>query len=252
MLACVYDRVAANHETALVEQDLSAQQRAATSALLTAIIGIIALVVTAIGVWFVKRTLDATLEAVKDTSEATAAMKGANEIAIAAQRPWISLGVDITDIRVAGGALSVTFSAGCTNIGKMLARDFRCTVNCIAMGHDAQKIIEKSQVEWRSKSGPERSSVLVPGDQAKFGGTIHPHSTLVPWFGVGAIKYCYLVILVDAAYRFGDSDEVRYSQRAFAVSPANADILHWYQLPNVNRNTIAGLSVRRFGPSFAS
>jgi hypothetical protein len=89
---CIYERVKASQEQARGEQDLSAQQRAATAALAAAVVALITLVVTGIGVWFVKRTLDATLKAVEDTSEATEAMREANEIAKEAQAANLAIG----------------------------------------------------------------------------------------------------------------------------------------------------------------
>jgi hypothetical protein len=88
---CVNEKAETAAQAAHDRQDLSAQQRAASSALIAAIVGLLALIVTAIGVYFVKRTLDATLEAVADTGRATNAMLAANEIALRAQRPWLSL-----------------------------------------------------------------------------------------------------------------------------------------------------------------
>jgi hypothetical protein len=85
MFECIYKRVEASEETARTEQDLSAQQRAASAALAAAIVSFITLIVSGIGVWFVKRTLDATLEAVEDTGKATLAMEEANRIARFAQ-----------------------------------------------------------------------------------------------------------------------------------------------------------------------
>lgn len=78
---CVYEKVEASQETAYAKQDLTAQQRAADSALTSALIALLTLIATSIGVWFVKRTLDATLEAVKDTGEATNEMRRSNDIA---------------------------------------------------------------------------------------------------------------------------------------------------------------------------
>ena len=78
---CIYEKVHASQEQARGEEDLRAQQKAANSALLSAIISLLALIVTGAGVWFVKRTLAATLEAVKDTRKATVAVQEANEIA---------------------------------------------------------------------------------------------------------------------------------------------------------------------------
>jgi hypothetical protein len=78
---CIYEKVQASQEQARGEEDLRAQQKAANAALLSTITSFLALFVTGAGVWFVKRTLEATLEAVKDTRKATAAVQEANEIA---------------------------------------------------------------------------------------------------------------------------------------------------------------------------
>lgn len=78
---CIYEKVEASQEQARAEQDLSAQQRAADSALASAVIALLTLAISIVGVWFVKRTLDATLDAVQDTSRATAAMEAQNLLA---------------------------------------------------------------------------------------------------------------------------------------------------------------------------
>ena len=78
---CVYEKVETSQEQALNKQMLSAQLRAANSTLAGSLIAVIALFVTAAGVWLVKRTLDATWQAVEDTARATEAMLKQNEIA---------------------------------------------------------------------------------------------------------------------------------------------------------------------------
>lgn len=88
---CIYDKVETNEQASQAEQNLSAQQRAASSALSSAVISLFTLLVSIIGVWYVKRTLDATLKAVEDTSLATHAMGDANNIARTAQRAWIGI-----------------------------------------------------------------------------------------------------------------------------------------------------------------
>lgn len=89
VVECVYVHIQAAEETARAEQDLSAQQKSADSALASAIIAFLTLIVSGIGVWFVKRTLEATRDAITDTSKATAAMIRQNELTEALQRPYI-------------------------------------------------------------------------------------------------------------------------------------------------------------------
>jgi hypothetical protein len=88
---CIYEKVDASQEQARGEQDLTAQQRAASSALANAFVAFLTLILTGLGVWYVKRTLEATLKAVEDTSLATQAMQRQNKIAEAAQRPWLTV-----------------------------------------------------------------------------------------------------------------------------------------------------------------
>ena len=120
---CVYEKVEASENTAQTEQDLSAQQRAATSALASAIVALFTLVATIVGVWFVKRTLDATLEAVQDTSEATEAMRAANQIAHLGVRPWLKLeSLNVRSLVLIGDEAEFTIEALFRNIGKTPAK----------------------------------------------------------------------------------------------------------------------------------
>lgn len=78
---CIYKKAEAALEQARGEQDLSAQQKAANASLLGTIIAFFTLVLSGVGVWYVRGTLRATLKAVEDTSKATEAMIEANDIA---------------------------------------------------------------------------------------------------------------------------------------------------------------------------
>ena len=78
---CITDIVEAERESRRNESDLAAQWQAADWVLWAAIIAGAQLIATIAGLYFVKRTLDATLEAVEGTGKATAAMEEANRIA---------------------------------------------------------------------------------------------------------------------------------------------------------------------------
>lgn len=101
---CVYEKVEAGKEQAQAEQDLDAQQGMKFWAAVMAWLTALAVGITAIGVWFVKRTLDATLEAVEDTGRATDAMLEANritsQVAEAELRPYVFIDrVELIDIK---------------------------------------------------------------------------------------------------------------------------------------------------------
>jgi hypothetical protein len=127
---CIYEKVEAAQEQARGEQDLSAQQKAANSALLSTIIAFFTLVMTGVGVWFVKRTLEATLEAVEDTGKATLAMQEANRIAENQRRPWVSckefIIADLKTVKMEGERFFFYFSGFIVieNIGDSVASNF--------------------------------------------------------------------------------------------------------------------------------
>lgn len=82
-----------------------------------AFFGIVATGISGWAVWLLKKTLDATREAVEETGEATKAMIRQNELTEYAQRPWIVVdGLKIVD----GGDIDVCFR----NIGHSPARQF--------------------------------------------------------------------------------------------------------------------------------
>jgi len=83
---CVYDKGNLARENARAEQALDAQQDMAFFALLMFFASILATTVTAVGVVFVKRTLDATLLAVAETQAATSILKNDFEMRF---RPWL-------------------------------------------------------------------------------------------------------------------------------------------------------------------
>ena len=89
LVECIRQEVEATSDHRRSEYDLSAQQDMADYAFWLVWISVATVAVTSLGVWFVKRTLDATFAAVEDTSAATNAMQEANAILREEQRPWI-------------------------------------------------------------------------------------------------------------------------------------------------------------------
>ena len=115
---CVNEKAETAYQTAHDEQDLSAQQRAASSALASVVLTFFSLILSGVGVWYVKRTLDATLEAVEDTSDATQAMMRQNEIAEKAQRAWITIDIEPIAMSPNENEREFTFDVVFTNIGQ--------------------------------------------------------------------------------------------------------------------------------------
>jgi hypothetical protein len=135
---CATEIVEANRESQRSESDLSAQWQAANWVLWATIIAGAQLLATAIGLVFVKRTLDATLLAVEDTGEATDAMREQNRIAAdTAQRQlraYVSLfNVEVRNLEAGSVA---TFKGILINAGQTPAYDF--AIRTSALLHPAQ------------------------------------------------------------------------------------------------------------------
>jgi len=108
-IRCINNSGNSSREDERAEQDLNAQREMAQWAKgmlwATLIIGMGTIITTAVGVWFVKRTLDSTNIAVVETSKATVAMNEANQIMREEQRAWVA--VDF----VAGSSVSYSLDS---------------------------------------------------------------------------------------------------------------------------------------------
>lgn len=80
-LECITKIVDSQRENRRDESDLAAQWKAADWVMWATILAGIQVIATLLGLYYVKRTLDATLEAVEDTGKATKAMERQNDIA---------------------------------------------------------------------------------------------------------------------------------------------------------------------------
>ena len=76
---CVYEKIESGQQQAHDQEDLRAQQRAASSALVSALISVATLLLSGFGLWYVKGTLDATRDAVEKASDGAKAANAAVE-----------------------------------------------------------------------------------------------------------------------------------------------------------------------------
>jgi hypothetical protein len=247
LFECIYEKVEASKEQATTEQDLSAQQRAADSALASAVIALLTLAITGYGVWLVKGTLDATLEAVEDTSEATAEMRRSNDIAFNAQRPWVAVNCTLTKFERKSRHLTAEFVVSFKNIGQTIARDCHCSahVNIVdAKTRDPiSAIMRRFDNGKSSRDGP--ADPMIPGDVndikirsnfAFFGGEADLTEFRPPSAVVAAMAY----------YRSSPSGEWHETEISFIVSgPDQFDMVIQPSIPEGlnDENTI---HVRRY------
>lgn len=202
MFECVDEHVEAAYQQANAEQDLSAQQRAAFSGLVAAVVSALALMATGIGIYYVRETLKATLKAVEDTSEATEAMREANVIARDSAERQLRAYIFLDE---AGSIGPFTFAVGepphglvnIKNYGQTPAYDVVCQRGCIVGPWPIPDDFEFPADDTGRFSG---GTTLAPGVQtsfpiykegmsvmqAEFDEIISGASTLYVW---GRIKY---------------------------------------------------------------
>lgn len=135
---CVSEYVKSAQEQANAEQELSAQQRAASAGLISAIVSFLALIATGTGLYYVRETLNATLTAVQDTGDATKAMQEANEIAreslVAQDRAWLMVEAEIIGTLEITGPEPEVRASIClqvTNVGGVPATNMSIAIEMI-------------------------------------------------------------------------------------------------------------------------
>lgn len=221
---CVYEKVEAAQEQARGEQDLSAQQKSANAAMISALIAFATLVLSAVGVWYVKRTLDATLRAVKDTSTATAAMVRQNDLSEAAQRPWVSIDCEVIELERNGGLMKVVYVLSFTNQGKMAARSFDVKTRCKFALEDQVNVNAESFFGYFQARRKISKHVLLPGETQKFEGMIHQRIDMLTHDIDVVPGYYYCLISGVAQYQSSDDQVWHDTERCFCVGMKGDDV----------------------------
>lgn len=152
---------------AMIQRLVSSEDSLATW--LATFISLAAVVVSAVAVTFVKKTLDATLRAASASTEATKAMVEANRMQRAEQRPWCVITWDTACelIEEPNDLFRLRWNFQLTNKGKCAAHNVRFRFNVYRSGWGGAR----SNVEDVLKKGQRASSsgqVLFPGEGTEF------------------------------------------------------------------------------------
>lgn len=126
---CVYERVEASQDHARAQQDLQAQQGMKFWAAVMAFVAFGTLILTGAALLFIRGTLIETAKMAADTKamaaasiSATDAMVRQNEIAEAAQRPWINFTVVTRGFSYENGRAVVSIELEIENVGNVPAQ----------------------------------------------------------------------------------------------------------------------------------
>lgn len=120
---CIADIVKAEREGQRNESDLAAQWKAADWVMWAGILAGFQLIATVLGLYFVKRTLDATLEAVEETGRATDAMKEQNKNFEKSSRDQQRAYVGVESAQIVINGWSIKLIANVKNFGSTPARN---------------------------------------------------------------------------------------------------------------------------------
>lgn len=217
-IECVAEAIESAQDQSDSRQDLYAQRDMANFAFWLLVFTGLTFGVTGLGVFFVKRTLDATVEAVNKSVDATIAMVRANEIAENAQRPWIDIGVRLDSVEHPNeNSITFDFEVTFTNTGQMLAESCNYMVKQIPMDRDylahMRGWIDKFELEDKPLD-----TVLVPGQTSGWATSAGHAIEVLPWeVREWYRKDCFLLVLVMASYEIPGDEVRRYAMRGFSI-----------------------------------
>ncbi len=177
---CVYDQINSSQETSNSEQDLQAQQWMARWAFVLVLITLGTTLISWLALRYLRDTFRETAKAVKATKKATKAMIDANEIAERANRPWITMEVEVSKVEVINNHLFIDYRLISKNIGKSCAYDV-CVVkkDILFSDHIDDRIIENWFAE--PEEFIDKPKTIIPEDFSIFNETAMKQLSTPDW-----------------------------------------------------------------------
>ncbi len=149
------------------QSDLCAQWKAAGAADRAAWWAMIGTIVALLGSTGLYWQIHLSRKAVEETSLATKAMAKANEIAVAAQRPWLSIHVEPTVLKLQGKALRCEINIHVNNLGQSVANNY-CFLFDLTYTRDGNpNYVDQIWKGFEEKKVKNRS-LVIPGDVEVF------------------------------------------------------------------------------------
>lgn len=162
---CATEAVETAQDQSVSRQDLYAQQDMAKWAFWMMCLTFGTVLVTGVGVYFVKRTLDTNSDFLEESIKATGAMERQNNLAEQGQRPWVTIEIDVSRVSTKSIEPEFDFDIIFRNVGRSVATFFNFYHEILYEGDGRDSISEfvaaaKSEV-------PTSKILLVPGDSHK-------------------------------------------------------------------------------------
>lgn len=185
------------------ESDLCAQWRAAKAAEKSADWAVYGFWATLAGMALLTWQIMLTREAVNDTSEATAAMREANRIALLAQRPWLTVEIVPKALERKDAAIRCDIDVNVKNLGQSVAKNyclcFRLKYTPIGTFDEVEDIWE----EFTSEKDFNRRVVL-PGDTETFDYWQYKRFDDLPWSKKSGVEQRLAVMFVVSVFYQSD------------------------------------------------
>jgi hypothetical protein len=198
-------------------RDLAAQEASALWSFWMLVATGFSALVTMIGTGFLLWQIMLTRKAVQDTGDATDAMRKANDIALAAQRPWIAIALYVERAVVIDGRLQIQYRIDYKNIGQTVAQFFVPKHTVEITGGAFTKLVTEIQSAAREKD-VNNSRVLMPNEIYNHTGKKNYDLGKIAW--LGRRKRRFLAVSASAFYNLpGDKwgDQRRHTERTFLI-----------------------------------
>ena len=216
---CLVEQERAGREAYRSQQDLNAQRAMSLWAFAMFIVSAATTLLTLWALWYVRGTLAATREALKDTSGATAAMMEANRIAANVQRPWITIEPKLVSYeRASSKAIIFGWEIIFTNTGQMLAENLHVQTKFVPMETGGFLDAAGEWFDQYHSQVVERDAVLIPRQSTISGGQSGHSIESLSWeTRKGLRKDCVVMVLAMARYRIPGEKNWRVTMRGFSI-----------------------------------
>lgn len=200
------------------EKDLEAQRSMADWAFWLLVISAFQFPATLAALVFVKRTLDATLEAVRDTGKATKAMERQNRLVESAQRPWVKISVEAESILYNEHQIYIKSRTSFANIGTTAARNLHIRMRVGFYPDDWDKTIMPQFENWKNWI-VETDNVLLPGESITIDSNFGSKPSEIAWSKQGILgNFTHGLIISGAFYTADGDDKPFWTLRAYVVT----------------------------------
>ncbi|MEM6384908.1 MAG: hypothetical protein AAF718_01600 [Pseudomonadota bacterium] len=250
-LDCLGEAIQASQQETTAYKGLEAQQDTSVWALGALIVSALSLLVTALGIFFVWRTLVKTSETTAAAVESLKAARKANDLVLIAQRPWLKVAVEpIGQLRMSRKGVFVQCRITLENVGKVPAQSV-CVqvVPYDVLGYDfAPEDFWRDQFECAAEITSEGTHLIVlPGEKLRIEQTFNCNfseaSSDTTDVGSDGRLYAFVGPFVTVTYREATSDKVfatpfmgrfhNTSEDGFSISRSRTDEIGVFDADNI-------------------